>query len=168
MAEIILPDSFDEFVKDEIKTNQAGVDDKQQSLDDLYRKERLKWSDDIKAMTIRLKNVMEIQLLMVDVYSERQRAVEYYHYLISLLIGVNKSYRRKYAERFKHYTDSIQIRVNKDQINNLINNDVESLALHREKLENHAKFMNNTVSTIDNIIYGIKYRIEIEQISRGK
>lgn len=177
--QIPLPDSFDEFLKtekpeeekhllDKLDLNIHSKKEEKKDLDSRFEQERESWTVKISEMTKRMKNVMELQDLMIDVYTERQRAIEYYHFLITFLINVNKNYRRKYAERFKHYTDSIQIRVNKDQINILINNDLETLSLLREKTENHAKFMNNTAGTIDNIIYGIKYRIEIEQLSRGK
>lgn len=163
---IALPNSFDDFMSSE--NSEEKTEEKKESVDSIYKKERLEWHETIKGMTVRMKDILEIQNLMVDVYTERQRAIEYYHYLISLLIGINKQYRRKYAERFKHYTDSIQFRVNKEQITNLINNDLEALSINREKLENHAKFMENTTKSIDGIIFGIKHRIEVEQIIRGK
>ena len=38
----------------------------------------------------------------------------------------------------------------------------------RDQIENHSKFIDKTVGTMDNIIFGIKSRVEIEQILRGK
>jgi hypothetical protein len=38
----------------------------------------------------------------------------------------------------------------------------------RDQIENHSKFIDKTVGTMDNIIFGIKNRVEIEQILRGK
>ncbi len=164
---IVLPDSFDDFLSTEKKSEDKIKDNKDKGADEIYAKKRLEWSTKVKSLASRLKDVYDIPSLQVDLYSDRQIAVEQYHYLYSLLIGVNKSYNRKYTERFKYYTDSIQFRVNKEQITNLINNDLETLVLHREKLQNHYKYMLNTISTIDNIIYGIKSRVEIEQIRLG-
>jgi len=164
---IVLPDSFDDFLASEKKSEDKEKDTKHQDLDEYYADKRLKWSDKVKELAARLKDVHNIPTLQVDLYSDRQVAVEQYHSLYSLLIGVNKKYNRKYAERFKHYTDSIQFRANKEQITTLINNDLETLVLYREKLQNHYKYMLNTISTIDNIIYGIKSRVEIEQIRLG-
>jgi hypothetical protein len=46
--------------------------------------------------------------------------------------------------------------------------DLEDLVEKRELLNVHAKSMESTVKTIDNMIYGIQARIKIEDINRGK
>jgi hypothetical protein len=38
----------------------------------------------------------------------------------------------------------------------------------RATIENHSKYIDKTISTMDNIIFAIAKRVEIEQISRGK
>lgn len=164
---IVLPDSFDDFLSTEKESEDKIKDSKDNDIDKYYTTKRSEWTNKVKELAGRLKDVHNIPTLQVDLYSDRQIAVEQYHSLYSLLIGVNKKYNRKYSERFKHYTDSIQFRANKEQITNLINNDLETLVLYREKLQNHYKYMLNTISTIDNIIYGIKSRVEIEQIRLG-
>ena len=43
-------------------------------------------------MSKKMKDISKIPDLMLDIYTERQRCVEYHHYLISKLIILNKSY----------------------------------------------------------------------------
>jgi hypothetical protein len=120
-------------------------------------------------MSEQMKSVLKVSELMTNVYTERQRCIEYYHYLISILQKVNKEYRRQYAERFDYWSWKSNIRYpNNNALNNKIQVELADLIEKREKIENHSKYILSTSSTIDNIIFAIPRRIEIEQISRGK
>ena len=105
---------------------------------------------------------------MVTLYSERQRVVEYYHYLLSLIININKSYRKQYAVKYDFYTNKSQSRFpNESTKNNHILAELEDLVLKKDLLELHAKFMLETLKTVDHIIWGCQRVIEIEKIKRG-
>ena len=157
--------SFDDIVKE----SQEQEEKKQDSLEIRFKEERIEWTNKIKEMSAKLKNVLEISLLQVDVYTERQRCVDYYHYIVSLLIKINKEYRKQYAIKYDHYTNQSQIRYpNESTKVNKILSELSDLVNKKEALENHSKFISSTISTIDNIIYGIKSRIDLENIIRGK
>jgi len=141
----------------------------EETLVDKFAKERLEWSQKIQDMSEQMKSVSKVSELMVTVYTERQRCVEYYHYLISILIKVNREYKKQYAERFDFWSWKSNIRYpNEGAKNNKIQTELAELLEKRETIENHAKFIDKTAATIDNLIYAIPKRIEIEQISRGK
>jgi hypothetical protein len=160
-----LPNSFDDFLKED----QEQSEKKQESLQARFQSERAEWTEKIKEMSKKLKNVLEISLLQVDVYTERQRCVEYYHYIVSLLIKINKEYRKQYASKYDYYTNQSQIRYpNETTKTNKILTELSDIVNKKEALENHSKFVNATISTLDNIIYGIKSRIDLENIIRGK
>lgn len=142
---------------------------KEESLEDKFSKERLAWSDKIATMSEQMKSVLKVSELMTDIYTERQRCVEYHHYLISILIKINKQYRKSYSERWDFWSYKSQIRYpNNTAQDNKIKTELADILEKRELIDNHAKFMDKTCSTIDNLIYAIPKRIEIEQISRGK
>lgn len=139
------------------------------SLEQRFEKERLEWSDKIAQISKKMKQIFEIPELMTTLYTDRQRAVEYYHYLISLMIGMNKRYNASYAERHDYYTTKSQIRYpNESTKHNRILVDLQDMVEKREMVNNHSKFIDRTISTLDNIIFAIPKRVEIEQISRGK
>ena len=141
----------------------------EESLEEKFRKEREEWSDKIESMSKKMRDIMEIPTLMTDLYTERQRCVDYYHYLISLAISVNKRYRSEYASRQDYYNFKSQVRFpNESSKDNRIKVDLANLLETRETLDNHTKFIDKTIGTIDNIIFAIPRRVEIEQISRGK
>jgi hypothetical protein len=142
---------------------------KEEQLDDKFAKERLEWSGKVAEMSQQMKSVLKVSELMTNIYTERQRCVEYHHYLISILIKINKEYRRRYAERWDFWSYKSQIRYpNNTALDNKIKTELADVLEKRELIDNHSKFMDKTVSTIDNLIYAIPKRIEIEQISRGK
>jgi len=139
------------------------------SLEARFSKERIEWSKKIADMSSKMKKIFEIPELMTTLYTERQRAAEYYHYLISLMIGANKKYNAAYAERFDYYTNKVQVRYpNESSKHNRIQVDLADIIEKRAHLDNHSKFMDRTISTLDNLIFAIPKRVEIEQISRGK
>ena len=170
----IIPSSFDDFVKEEKKdgfTEEWEKEEEKQNetLEERFGRERVEWSAKIGDMSNKLKKVMEMQELLTIVYTERQRCIEYYHYLVSLLNRVNVVYRKQYADKYEHYTFQSQKRFpNETTKNNQILSEMKEIIGKRDALNNHAKFMEGTTKTIDNLIFGVKYRIEIEQISRGK
>ena len=82
---------------------------------------------------------------------------------------VNVVYRKQYSQKYEHYSFQSQKRFpNEATKNNQILSEMAEVVSKKESLANHAKFMEDTTKTIDNLIFGIKYRIEIEQMSRGK
>jgi hypothetical protein len=142
---------------------------KEESLAEKFARERLEWSEKITVMSAKMKNVMAVAELMTTLYTERQLAVEYYHYLISMLIPMNRKYNAAYAERFDYYTTKVQVRYpNEATKHNRIQVDLADMIEKRAMVDNHTKFIDKTISTIDNIIFAVPRRVEIEQISRGK
>ena len=144
-------------------------DDKPDTLESRFAEERSNWINMIDEMSQQMKKVFDIPDLMTRIYTERQRAVDYYHYLLHILIKTNKEYRAKYAERYDYYTYKSPIRYpNESSKNNKIMSELGDMVERRETIEGHSKFILSSISTIDNVIYAIPKRIEIDQIQRGK
>lgn len=163
-----IPDSFDEFMSPNPVTSHDEKSEKD-SLDSRFFSERMSWSGKIKDMSIKLGKTTLIAELMTEIYTERQRALEYYHYIISLLIKINKIYNKSYSEKYKFYSYQSQERFPNETSKNMrILSELSDLKEKRETMDNHSKFMDGTVRSIDQIIFGMKTRVEIEQIARGK
>lgn len=170
----LLKVSFDEFAKED-KDNDFILESKKEqkiehkTLEYTFKEERQSWTKKIQEMSIMIKQIGSMQELLTTVYTERQAAVEYYHYLISLMNRVNVIYRKIYAQKYEHYSFVSQKRFPNENVkNNQILSEMEEVVQKKDALANHAKFMEGTQKTMDNLIFGIKYRIEIEQINRGK
>jgi len=147
----------------------VAPEETKESLQERFFKERLEWNDKIADMSVKMRKITEIPELMTYLYTERQRAVEYYHYLISLLIILGKKYKIQYDERWQFYTYKSQIKYPSETLKgNRIKVDLADLYEKREILENHSKFIEKTATSLEHIIWAVPKRIEIEQIARGK
>ncbi len=149
--------------------NPNPEESKKETLAEKFTKERSEWQEKIALMSSHMKNINKISELMLSVYTERQICLDYYHYLISKSIIVNREYRKRYAERHEFWTWKSNVRYpNETSKNNKILVELADIQEKRESIDNHARYIAETMKTIDNIIYAIPRRIEIEQISRGK
>lgn len=169
MPEETVPNSFDDFMNPEPETTQDDKSEKE-TLEDRFARERFQWGRKVKEMSAKLKGeIMQVAELQTEVYTERQIALEYYHYIISLLIKINKSYNKTYSAKWRFYTYEGNERLPNESVKtNRIVSELGDIKEKREVLDNHAKFMDGTIKTIDNIIFGLKTRTEIEQIRRGR
>jgi predicted ATP-binding protein involved in virulence len=166
-SENIIPASFDDFMNPEPET--PGSKSEKETLEDRFDRERMEWKGKIRSLSSKLSKTSLVAELMTEIYTERQLALEYYHYLISLLIKVNKAYNKSYSTKYKFYSYESQERFPNESAKNMrILSELGDLKEKREVLDNHSKFMDGTAKTIDNIIFGMKTRVDIEQIARGK
>ena len=161
----IIPNSFDDFIKENPPENK----DREDTMEVRFAKERVEWTEKVKNMSTMMRKIVDTAELMTTLYTERQRGVEYYHYLLTLLSKINKTYRKQYSEKFDFYTYQTQKRFPNERSKEIqIMADLAPTISLRDQIENHSKFIDKTVGTMDNIIFGIKSRVEIEQILRGK
>lgn len=162
----VIPNSFNDFIE---SANQQEQEEAELTLEEKFTKKRAEWVTCIREMSTKMRKIFDIQELMGSVYNDRQIALEYYHMLLSLLIKVNKEYRKQYTTKYDFYSFKGQKRFpNETSKTNQILSEMEDIISKKESMNNMLKYMENTIKTIDNVIYGMKYRIEIEQISRGK
>lgn len=139
---------------------------REETLSERFNRERREWETRVKSMSQRIRDINDIASLQVDVYSSRQELVEYYHYLVSLIATKNRELRKKKRERIEYYTTQFDYKLDKEQKNMYIMVDLEDLYTSRDALENHMKYISATMNTIDNIIFGIKHRITLEEYKR--
>lgn len=159
----------DDFFKKQEEPVTKEDNKEKETLESKFARERLEWSGKLESMSAQMKDVFKVSELQTTIYTERQRAVEYYYYLLSVLSKVSKSYRKQFAEKYDYYSFKSQIRFPNEKVKEIqILSEIGDIVEKREALDNHSKFMNSTIESIDKLIYGIKYKVEIEQISRGR
>ena len=159
-----IPDTIEEIIKAE-ENNQ----DQSSDLEDRFAKEILEWTKKIEEMSKKLRNLQELNDLLTEIHTERQRAVEYYHYLEFIISKITMKYRKQWAERYNYYSYESQKRFPNEKTKEIqILTDLSDIVLKRELLETHRKFMDSSIKTVDNITYGINHKIKIEELSKGK
>ena len=150
------------------------TDQAQQSIETVFAERRgywVKWTDDMVSL---MKTMDGLQTLQSEVYARRQEAVENYHNLTATLARLIRAYKEKYNEIY----NKIRLLKIPNTPNYLYNTETAlrqqaegELAADKytiDIIENHIGYMDQTINTIDGIIFGISNRIKIEEIKIGK
>ena len=139
-----------------------------QTLEEYISFHQKTWSDLVTEMNAKMKKFSDIPDLQNVVYAKRQDALDYYFILLGKVADLVKNYRVLYAKQYNYYKTTAQIRYSSDTaINAQIDSDLSVEKYHINLLDNHAKYMQETIKTIDSIIYGINNRIRVEELISG-
>ena len=142
--------------------------------EDYFSERRGYWMTWVDGMSTHVKTMEGLQELQVEVYARRQEAVENYHNLSATLAKQTKLYKEKYNEIYN------KVRLMKiPNTPNYVYNTEGALRqqvegeLSQEKyiidiIENHINYLDQTIKTIDSMIYNITNRIKIEEIKLGR
>jgi len=139
-----------------------------QLLEERFTKERIHWKRIVTGISDKIKDLRNIPEIEVDVFSQRQIALEYTHFLMEQLSKVNAHLRKSQKERFLFYNTNYDIKLDKVPREIFISVDLEKSVVKKEFLDNHLNYMRATVDSLDKIIYGIKWRLTFEGFIRDK
>ena len=135
------------------------------TLEDYIAQHQQQWSNVISEMNGMMKKFTDLPDLQMTIYSKRQNALDYYFNLLYQISAMSKEYKKQYAAKYNNYKVNSQIRYNSDTaINAQIASDLADISYKLTLLENHSKYMQETIKTIDNLIYAISNRIRIEEL----
>ena len=138
------------------------------TLEDFIAVHQQQWSGIITDLTNNMKNFANLPDLQNVIYAKRQDATDYYFGLLSKISSLTKDYKTKYSNKYNFYKTQAQIRYYSEAaINAQIDSDLKDEKYQIELLDQHAKYMLETIKNIDSIIYGINNRIRIEELIRN-
>lgn len=135
------------------------------TLEEYIALHQQQWSNLINDLNAKMKKFADLIDLQNAIYGKRQDATDYYFSLLSKLSNLSRDYKAKYSQKYNYYKTQSQIRYSSESsINAQIDSDLKDDKYQIELLEQHAKYMAETVKTIDSLIYGITSRIRIEEL----
>jgi hypothetical protein len=145
--------------------------EKQQStitLEDWVAEHQDRWNQRIAELNKRMKSVPDLVDLLNVVYAARQDAVEYYYSLLNKIAPMSRTYNQRYAAEYNNLKTNAQIRYTTEAaINAQIAANLADFLYTKDLLDIHARFMADTIKSIDNLIYGINHRIHLEELMEG-
>lgn len=133
----------------------------------LFETERFKWKEKIQILALEMKDIKTLAKAQVDLFSQRQVLLEYSYKLASIVSKLNSKYRIEKSRKLKDYSEKSDIRYGANEKNVLIEGDISEITEKIELVEGHRKYMDQTVQTIDHMLYGIRQRIALEDYLRG-
>jgi hypothetical protein len=136
-------------------------------MESQFGDERAEWTERIRELSIRMKNIREMAEVQVDLYSDRQRLLEYAYKLGQFLTRLNSKYRADRRTKMIYYSEEHNTRYGANEKTSLIDGDLAEIKRKIDLVDNHMSFVNETTKTIDHMLYGIKSRISLEEFMRG-
>lgn len=132
-----------------------------EKIKDRFIEERTTWREKVVDMAKRMKMVKDLPELQVDLYTYRQEAIEYYYNLNLAVIKLEKQYSKLKKKLVEELNDK-DVRYGKTDMNTIVDGSSADQKHHVEMVKSQASYFYETVKTIDNMIFGIKHRLEME------
>jgi DNA repair exonuclease SbcCD ATPase subunit len=133
----------------------------------IFESERGEWKEKIQVMSLHMKDIKTLAKAQVDLFSERQVLLEYSYKLAAIISKLNSKNRVERARKLKEYSEKSDIRYGANEKTVLIEGDLTEIAEKIELVEGHRKFIDQTIQTVDHMLYGVKSRIALEDYLRG-
>lgn len=142
--------------------------DKPKTFEEYIEGQQERWNGIVHTLNEKMKNFNTLPDLQNVVYCQRQDAVDYYHTVLNKLTKREKEYKQLYAAEYNRLKTNAQIRYSTEAaINAQIEANLADNIYITNLLDNHTRYMLDTIKSIDNIIYGINNRIRVEELMEG-
>ncbi len=134
-----------------------------QSLSEKFEKERNNYSLEIRRNIEKLNNIRDLKEAQIFFLSVRQRILEDNHTLIDTLSKLRKSYRQKKGKEWESVSNQ-NIRYQSHEKKVIVEGKTTDMQETVEIIENQITFMDGSIKTVDNVLFGLKTRIDIEKL----
>jgi len=145
-------------------------EDERPTIGDTLAMQRTGWTKEIEQMNEDMKNLQKLDEMQNRIYTKRQDAVDYYYSMNQVILNQTKEYRKLYNDMFNNIKINGYngIRFTSDQqITRQIETALEDRKEIIDLLTNQNAFIKDTISTIDNMIYGITQKVKIKELLNG-
>jgi hypothetical protein len=143
------------------------MSDQSQDFEEQFSTERSEWTERIRELSVRMRNIREIAEVQVELYSDRQKLLEYAYKLGQILTKLNAKFRSDRRTKMVYYSEEHNTRYGANEKTALIDGDLSEIKRKIDVVDNQMSFLNETVKTVDHFLYGVKSRISLEEFMRG-
>lgn len=132
-------------------------------ISDKFRKKRTEISGDIQRGIDLMSNFKTIKDAQVNMLSLRQRLLEESHVLLEHVSAIRRKLRSEKGKHLEAISKDLQHRYQYNEKNVIIEGKTSNIKETLDNVENQLAFFSDSIKTIDNILYGVKTRVEIEK-----
>ncbi len=133
----------------------------------LFDQERAEWKEKIQVISLSLKRISTVAEAQVELFSSRQILLEYSYKLAQIVSKLATKERQARASKLKEYSTNSDVRYGANETKVLVESDISEILEKIQLVEGHRKFIDQTIQTVDHMLYGIKSRIALEEYLRG-
>lgn len=130
---------------------------------DSFRQKRKEISGDIQKGIELMSNFKSIKDAQVSMLSLRQRLLEESHILLEHIAAIRRKLRSEKGKHLEILSKDLQHRYQYNEKNVIIEGKTANIKETFDTIENQLGFFSDSIKTIDNILYGVKTRVEIEK-----
>jgi len=131
-------------------------------IEKLFSADREKWKNKITEFSNMMKDIKKIPDLQVELYSALGFISDYKRNLVNMVIKKTNAVRDKKYSILKTYTEEKSYRYTAAEKNIIIEGNLKNSMKAMEILNSQVEFYEEIYSILNNMVYGIKYRIEVE------
>jgi len=137
--------------------------DKKSNIISKFQKRREDVSKEIYESIEKLSNLKTLKEAQVNMLSLRQRLLEDNHTLLEHITVLRKKFREEKSVEMDNISRNMQMRYQSTEKTVIIDGRTAATKEFLEIFENQVSFFTESIKTIDNIIFGIKTRLDIEK-----
>jgi hypothetical protein len=132
-----------------------------------FEDERAEWTEKVKVLALYMKDIKTLATAQVDLFGSRQALLEYSYKLAQIVSKLNTKYKAEKSKKMREITENTDYKYGSNEKTLIIEGDLSEISGKIEMVESHRKFIDQTVQTIDHMLYGVKSRISLEDYLRG-
>jgi hypothetical protein len=132
------------------------------ALLELFNKTRSEITERIKKYSAQLVKFEELTTLSVELYSYRQLLVEDRYKLYETSVELNKRIKIKTKTTYDNLIGGTAT-----DRKMLVEAAISDTIYKNEIVQNHVNFLDSTIKNVDNLIWGVRLRVDIEKIQNG-
>jgi hypothetical protein len=136
---------------------------KKKNIVEKFADRRTEVSREIYSNIERLSNLKTLKEAQVNMLSLRQRLLEDNHTLLEHITVLRKKFREERSSEMEDLSRNLQLRYQANEKNVVIEGRTASTKEYLDIFENQSAFFTDSIKTIDNVIFGIKTRLDIEK-----
>ena len=134
-----------------------------QSLSEKFKLERDNYSLEIRRNIEKLNNIKDLKEAQIYFLSTRQRLHEDNHTLIDTLSKLRRSYKEKKGKEWENVSNQ-NIRYQSQEKKVIVEGKTANMEETVEIIENQIAFMDGSIKTVDNVLFGLKTRLDLEKL----
>ncbi len=135
-----------------------------EQISEKFKKKREEISLEIQKCVETMSSFKNLKDVQVTMLSLRQRLLEDNHTLIEHQSIIRKKYKSERSKHMEHISTNLQQRYQYNEKNIIIDGKTANTKESLDLIENQISFFIDSIKTVDNVLYGIKTRVEIEKV----
>ena len=132
----------------------------------LFMNERDDITSSITELSKKFNSISTLNELQIELYSRRQMFVDKKSLISDYLNKITRNHKIKKEECFINLKTNSDLYIkNNSDIKMLIDSSLSEIEERINLYTNHIDFLQETINTIDRMIFGIKYRLQIYELT---